>query len=280
MSEHPADVAHHGFCRHAAERDNLGDALPPVTAGDVFDHLIPPVHAEIHVKIGQGYPFGIQEPLKQQFMVHGVKIGNAQYVSHQGTATGAASRSYRYPLLFRPTDEISHDEKISRETHTGYHVKLVIETPAVLFRIDAVGRRPPVFNQLFQTGVCLPAQPAGLVEFFRNRKLRQVVIPEFQFQVAANGDVFTVPQRFRQVMEQLLHLFRRFQVLFITVVARAFGVIERITVMDADPGFMGGKIFRRQEPYVIGGYHGYIEFRRQRQGFINMNVFSRSSCTL
>ena len=138
MSEDPADVTHYRFCGHAAERDDLGDTLTPVTVGYVFNHFIAPVHAEVHVEIRQRYPIRIQETLEQQFMINGVQVSNAQNISNQGSSAGAPSRAYRYTLLFCPVDEVGNNKKISREPHVDNNVKLHVQALPVLLQVNFI----------------------------------------------------------------------------------------------------------------------------------------------
>ncbi|KAG1260920.1 hypothetical protein G6F66_014386 [Rhizopus arrhizus] len=49
-AEHAAGVAHHCLGGHGAVGDDLADALAPVLACDVVDHLVAAVHAEVDVE--------------------------------------------------------------------------------------------------------------------------------------------------------------------------------------------------------------------------------------
>ena len=55
----PSDVLDRCLRGHGSEGDDLRNILPPVLAGDVFDHLAAPVHAEIDVDVGHRNAFGI-----------------------------------------------------------------------------------------------------------------------------------------------------------------------------------------------------------------------------
>ena len=92
------DVPHHRLRRHGAE-----------------DHPVAAGHAEIHVEVGHGYPFGIEKALEKQVVGDGVQVCNLQRVGHQRPSAGTASRSHRDTLLFRPANEVHHDQKITRK---------------------------------------------------------------------------------------------------------------------------------------------------------------------
>ena len=64
-----AHVFDRGLRGHGAEGDDLRDIFPPVLARDVIDDFAAAVHAEIHVDIGHGNAFGIQEALEEQFVL-------------------------------------------------------------------------------------------------------------------------------------------------------------------------------------------------------------------
>ena len=59
---------------HLAEGDDLGhEILAAVPPGDIPDHLLPAVGAEIHVDIRHGDALDVQEPFEQQLVGQGVQ---------------------------------------------------------------------------------------------------------------------------------------------------------------------------------------------------------------
>ena len=64
--EGPADIADDPARRHGAEGDDLADLVAAVLVGDVLDHLLAAVLAEVDVDIGHGDPLRIKETLEQQ----------------------------------------------------------------------------------------------------------------------------------------------------------------------------------------------------------------------
>ena len=66
QTHHAADIAHHRFCAHRAEGDDLRDGIAPVFFADIFDHVRAAVVGEINVNIRRTDALGIQETLEQQ----------------------------------------------------------------------------------------------------------------------------------------------------------------------------------------------------------------------
>ncbi len=117
----PSDVADDGPGLHRAERDDLGDVLPAVLAGDVLDDLAAATLAEVDVDIGQRDALGIQEPLEDQVEVQGIDVGDVEGVGHDAARRRSAARTDRYALLARVADEIPDDQEVP-----AYFICLII----------------------------------------------------------------------------------------------------------------------------------------------------------
>ncbi len=88
VAEDSACISHHGLRRHAAESDDLGNALSVLLAGSValdhvIDDLVPTIHAEIDVEIRHRYSLRIQEALEQQLIFNRVQIGDTERIGDQ-----------------------------------------------------------------------------------------------------------------------------------------------------------------------------------------------------
>ncbi len=68
---------------HGAEGDDLADLVPPVLLGNVLDHLLAAVLAEVHVDIGHGDPLGVEEAFEKQVVGDRVDIGDPDGVGDQ-----------------------------------------------------------------------------------------------------------------------------------------------------------------------------------------------------
>ncbi len=69
-------VPDHPPCRHGAEGDDLADLVPAVLVGNILDHLLAPVLAEVHVDIRHGNPLRVEKTLEQEVIGNRVDIGD------------------------------------------------------------------------------------------------------------------------------------------------------------------------------------------------------------
>ena len=97
--ERAPDVAHHRLGRHGAEGDDLADPVLAVAAGDVFDHAVAPLHAEVDVEVRQRHAFGIEEAFEQQLVADRVELGDAETPGHERTGARTAPGPTGTPLL-------------------------------------------------------------------------------------------------------------------------------------------------------------------------------------
>jgi hypothetical protein len=81
--ERAARVAHRRARGHRPERDDLRDAVLAVFFGDVDDHFVAPLDAEIGVDIGHRDAVRIEEALEDQLELDRVDVGDAQDVRDQ-----------------------------------------------------------------------------------------------------------------------------------------------------------------------------------------------------
>ncbi len=157
--------------------------IAAVMTGDVIDHLVPPVHAEIHVKVGHRNPLGIQEPLEQQVEFDRVEIGNLQRISHQRSRTRTPARTYRNQIVFRPLDKVGNNHEITGKTHLGDHFQLEIQAiiiNAPVFLIRPLAHRRIVLQTLFQAFHRLLGHKLAQIHAFGYRKIRQEVLAQRQ----------------------------------------------------------------------------------------------------
>ncbi len=87
--QHPAHVAQHSPRLHRAVGDNLGHMrVAAVLLAHVVNHLVPPVFAEVHVKVRHGHPLDVEEALKEQVVGDGVNVGDRHAVSGETACAG------------------------------------------------------------------------------------------------------------------------------------------------------------------------------------------------
>ena len=204
-AEHAPGIAQHGLGRHGAEGDDLADVIAPVLGGDVLDHLIALVHAEVDVEIGHRHAFRIEEPLEQQAIAQGIDVGDAQRPGHHRARARAASGTYRDVVVLGPVDEVGNDQEVAGEAHLHDHVDFDFKTLAVVLGAEAGGGCLPG-QARGEAAACLLADPRCQIEPFRHREIRQVVRAELELQGAALGQLDGVLDGLRQVRKQLRHL--------------------------------------------------------------------------
>jgi hypothetical protein len=124
MSEHAADIAHHGLGGHGAVGDDLRHAIVAVLGGHVLDHAVAALHAEVDVEVRHRDAFGIQEALEQQVVAQRLDVRDAQRVGDQRAGARAASGAHRHAVIARPADEIRNDQKVAGKAHRADHVEL------------------------------------------------------------------------------------------------------------------------------------------------------------
>jgi hypothetical protein len=109
-----AHIAHHGFCAHGAERDDLGDGIAPVFFAHVFNDVRATVVSEVDVDIGRIDTLGIQEALEQQAVANRIHVRDFEQIGDKRTSRAAAGHA-RDPLAAPVLDEIRDDQKVRNE---------------------------------------------------------------------------------------------------------------------------------------------------------------------
>ena len=65
-----------------AKGGDLAHRIAPIFVLDVVDHPVPVELAKVDIEVGHGHPVRIQKPLKQQFVLQRVQIGDVERISH------------------------------------------------------------------------------------------------------------------------------------------------------------------------------------------------------
>ncbi len=263
-AEHAAGVAHRRLGRHGAVGDDLADPVAAVLAGDVVDHLVAAVHAEVDVEVGHRHAFGIEEALEQQVVGNRIQIGDAQRPRHQRACARTTSGTHRDAVVLGPVDEVRHDQEVAGEPHAHDDVDFQVQASPVAFFGVPGGHRQ--FGQAtVQAAMRLGADPAFERLIAGHRERRQGVLPQGELEVAALGEGEGVVDGVGDVGEQRLHLVRRLQVLLGAVVARALGIVEHPASGDAHAGLVRVVAFSIEEAYVVAGDHRYAACRGRVQ---------------
>ena len=98
-----------------------------VTALHIVDDLLAADIAEVDVDIGHRHTLRIQKPLKEQFVLQGIEIRDAQEIGDDAARRRAAPRTDGDALAARILDEIPDDEKVTVIAHAVDDGKLVVE---------------------------------------------------------------------------------------------------------------------------------------------------------
>ena len=130
-------VANRRARRHRSEGHDLRDVILPVLVGDVADHFVAPLDAEIGVDVGHRDPVGIEEALEDQAELDGVEAGDVQDVRHDRTGCRATPRTDRNVVVACVLDEIPYDQEVRGEAHRANDAEFVVEAFAqgrIVFR--------------------------------------------------------------------------------------------------------------------------------------------------
>src|SRR5690606_26760251 len=135
---HPAHVPHHRLGRHGAEGDDLAHRVAAVFFCHVINYAVTAVHAEVHVEVGHGHPFRVEETFEQQVVFQRVEIGDFQCVGDQRTRTRTPPRPYRHAIVLGPLDEVGNDKEVARESHL--HDTVEFDLQSLVIRLADLGK--------------------------------------------------------------------------------------------------------------------------------------------
>ena len=130
----------------------MGHLLGSIFFGHPLQHPSAAVVIEVDVDIGQRDTVGVEEPLEQQVVLHGVDLRNFQAVGHYRTGGRTTAGTYRHvELLAGGVDKVLHDEEVTGETHRLHDVQLEVDAFQNLGReLLAVAFVGPLEGELFQ----------------------------------------------------------------------------------------------------------------------------------
>ena len=260
--QHPAHIAHHRLRRHGAEGDDLRHRIGTVFLAHIFDHALAPVLAKVHVEVGHGHPFRIQETFKQQIVAQRIEIGNAQAIGDQRARTGATSRPDRHIVVLGPVDKIRNNQKVAGEAHLDNGLGLEQQT-RFIFRplLLAHGR---IEEQLIQPQhqARLRLRQHVVVEAFliRRGKLRQLGLAQFHREIAALGDLHAIGERLRDIGEQFGHLGLGLEILFFGEGMRPARIAQHIAFGDANSRLMRLEIAAIEKLDRMRRHHRQAQF--------------------
>ena len=244
---HPSDVPDGGAGRHGAEGDDLCHVILAVFFGDVVYDLLPPSGAEVNIKVGHTDTLGVDEPLKEQAVPHGIHVGDPHTVSRHGSCARAAPRANRDALGFGVVYKIGNDEEVFHKAHPGDHVQLIAQTVFILLRAAGIAPCKALPAQLFHvgTGIALP---------FRELEGRQMIFSKDKVKIAQFGDFHGICKGFGGLWEQFRHLVARFDVKFRAGEPHPVFVVQGFSRLDAQQHVVHLAVLFPQIMCVVGAH--------------------------
>ncbi len=271
MAQHTPDIAHHGLRGHGPVGDDLRHLVATVAFGDVVDHVVALLHAEIDIEVGHGDALWIQKPLEEKLVTQWIQVGNTQRIRHQRAGTRATARAHGDAVVLGPLNKVRHDQEVPGEPHLADHVQFPLQPRlVVLLRREAEALQTG--GQTLRRGlaqVILHRVPLG------HREVRQDRFAQGQTDRTAPRDRDAVGQGLGNIREPLRHLLRRTQVLRLRIAPRSPRIIEGHAVVNADPGLVGLEIFRTQEADIVGRHHRQVEGLGRGQRLLDPGLLAR-----
>ena len=89
---------------------------------------------EIHIDIGHGDTFRIEETFEKEVVLDRVEVGDTGQVGDEGAGGRTTTRTDHDPVVFRPVDEVLDDQEVRRKAGLADDVEFVVETGELFFR--------------------------------------------------------------------------------------------------------------------------------------------------
>ncbi|CAB4851354.1 unannotated protein [freshwater metagenome] len=252
VPERPGGVPDRRLGLDRAVGDDLGDAFLAVLLGGVADHVAASSLIEVHIDIGHRDAVGVEEPLEEEAVSDGVKLGDAEGVRDERAGRRSSARAHADPALFGVTTQVGGDEEVAREPHLAHDTHFIRRLRAVLVG-DAVG----IAHR--ETALDLLDQPRLLILTGGNRETRHEVRALVERHVAPFGDEQGVVARLGQLAPDLAHLARRLEVEVARGEAEALRVIHRGAGTDAEQDVVGVSVTGVDVVEIVGGQQWDVE---------------------
>ena len=260
VAQDAARVLDRGLRLDRAERVHLARVRLAVLVRHVADDLVALAVVEVEVDVRRGDALGVEEPLEQQSVLHGVHFDDLGEERHHRSGGRAATRPHRDPVLARITADVGDDEEVRRVAHRLDDAHLELDA------IAEVGRRA-VAEPLANAVLDLLAQPRGLRLPRRHVELRHPV------DLAEDVGVVADPLRDRErvvaglghLTEQRPHLLGGLDVVAVAVEPEPVRVVLVATYADAQEVVVGVELVGGDVVGVVGGQQRQVEVLRDPQ---------------
>ncbi len=249
LAHHAHHVADGLLGAQSSKRNNLGDLIFAKSFGDVPDDFVPTVILEVHVYVGHGHTFGVQEPLEGEVVLHRVDVGDAERVGHQrtGRRTPHPEHDVLLPCVLR---ELADQQEVRIKARGFDDFEFVIQSIPGGF----VGHRHAGAEAFFRE---LPQVRLGGGALRQVRRRHQVA--RFaELEVAHFGHQEGVRDGFRVIREEARHLVVRLDVL-LTPEPESVLIFNQLAGADAEERVMRRRVGLAQKVRVVGDDEREIE---------------------
>ncbi len=253
--QRPADIPYRGAGSHRPERDDLRHMVDPIAGGHILDDFAAPDIAKVDVDIRHGHAFRIQEPLKQQPVLQRINIGDFQQIRHDAPRSRSPARAHRNPRLSGILYKIPDDQKIAGKAHTLDHGQFIIQPLPFQRPGSGITRRQCLLTEFPQVGI---RRNAG-----RQRKIRQMQVPELKIDLAALRDPAGIRQRFGIFGKQRRHFPAGFQIEFRGRKTHASRIFNALARLYAEQYIMGVGVGPVDIMNIVGGDQPDAQLARQ-----------------
>ena len=97
--QYPGHILYNSLGLECSESDYLSYLLGTIFMSHIIDHLLTAFVCKIHVKIGQGDPFFVEEPLEKQVIFKRIDVGYFYTVGYNRSCSGTKARTHRYAVV-------------------------------------------------------------------------------------------------------------------------------------------------------------------------------------
>ena len=254
-AERAANVADRRLRAHRPEGDDLRDAVVPVLAGHVLDHLVPAVVGYVQVDVGRLLAVDVQEALEDETVGERVDERHVERVEDDAGGGGTAHAEHDLPVPAELRD-VMHDEEVVREARLLDDVQLVLQPFAHAVRGERILAVQALAREVRQVLV------RGLA--FRDLRLGKVQAPELHLQVALLRDELRVGDGFGDLREERPHLVFRLHVVGLVVhLELAFRIVDGAVRADAQQDVVDRRVLRRRVVRVVRRDQGDVRLLRQ-----------------
>ena len=248
------------------ERNDLHHLVVAVFSAHIIDDFLSPFEAEVHINIGHGHTFRIQETFKQQIIMNGINVGDLQAICHDTSRSGTSSRSHRNPVFFRIVDEIPYDQEIVHISHSADDTQLVIQTfPQGLSGLP--GRLVTVTVTLCQSVITKLVQIAPGIVPLRHIVFRQLRHAKLYLHITTVCNPLGILHGLPCIGEQSLHFLFALDVILTALITHAILVRQLFAGLQTQQNIVGNRILSIGVMHIVGGYQRNVQFSAHLEQF-------------